>query len=76
MTKEKRICPKCGKEYVGYPAISRDDNKTEICPNCGTREALDRFGMSEEEAIQYAIGLFHNGTIQQIKLIGKDGEEL
>ena len=49
MTKEKRICPKCGKEYVGYPAISRDDNKTEICPNCGTREALDRFGMSEKE---------------------------
>ena len=37
---------------------------------------VNSLGWSEEEAIQYAIGLFHNGTIQQIKLIGKDGEEL
>ena len=22
-----RICPKCGKEYNGYPALSRKDNK-------------------------------------------------
>ena len=33
-------------------------------------------GWSEEQALQYAIDLFHNGTIQQIKIIGKDGEEL
>lgn len=33
-------------------------------------------GWSEEKALQYAIDLFHNGTITQIKLIGKDGEEL
>ena len=37
---------------------------------------VNSLGWSEEEAIQYAIGLFRNGTIQQIKLIGKDGEEL
>lgn len=34
------ICPRCHKEYDGKPAISRDDNKTEICPDCGTQEAL------------------------------------
>lgn len=33
-------------------------------------------GWSEEKALQYAIDLFQNGTIIQIKLIGKDGEEL
>ena len=33
-------------------------------------------GWSEEKSLQYAIDLFHNGTITQIKLIGKDGEEL
>ena len=33
-------CPKCGKEYIGYPALSRKDNKTEICPLCGVLEAL------------------------------------
>lgn len=40
-----RVCPKCFKEYDAYPALSRRDNKTEICPACGTREALeDAFG--------------------------------
>lgn len=38
-----RICPVCGKEYTGHPAISRKDNKTEICPTCGTLEAVDAF---------------------------------
>ena len=39
-------CPKCGREYDEYPAISREDNKTEICPSCGTREALEIFEKS------------------------------
>lgn len=39
----KRVCPKCGKEYSDYPAISREDNKTEICSECGQKEALDAF---------------------------------
>ena len=37
---------------------------------------IKNLGWSEEQALQYAIDLFHNGTITQIKLIGKDGEEL
>lgn len=36
-----RICPKCGKEIIGYPALSRVDNKTEICSKCGQIEALE-----------------------------------
>ena len=35
-----RICPKCGKYYSEYPAISREDNKREICPDCGFHEAI------------------------------------
>lgn len=31
---------------------------------------------SEEKAIEYAIGLFHDGTIREIKLLNSDGEEL
>lgn len=42
-------CPKCGKEYSGRPALSRVDNTTPICPDCGTREALDAIGMTAEE---------------------------
>ena len=38
-----KICPICGKEYEGYPAISRKDNKTEICSVCGTIEGLDEY---------------------------------
>ena len=44
-----RTCPKCGKEYQGYPALSRADNKTEICPTCGTKEALDAFNLASNE---------------------------
>jgi hypothetical protein len=31
---------------------------------------------TEKEALEYSLKLFHNGTITQIKLIGKDGNEL
>ena len=27
------VCPKCGKAYYGYPALSRLDNTTLICPD-------------------------------------------
>lgn len=37
------ICPKCGQVYNGRPAISRDDNKTKICSDCGNREAFRAF---------------------------------
>lgn len=37
---ETKICPRCGKEYTFHPAMSRKDNKTEICSNCGLAEAL------------------------------------
>ena len=33
-------CPKCGRQYTAPPAISRSDNKTEICPVCGAEEAI------------------------------------
>ena len=39
-------CPRCGKIYFEHPAISRSDNKTEICPACGTEEALIEAGFT------------------------------
>ena len=35
-----RVCPLCGKQYTAPPALSRRDNATDICPECGTMEAL------------------------------------
>ena len=45
-------CPICGKPYSGYPALSRKDNETLICPDCGTREALTEIGIGTEEQDQ------------------------
>ena len=44
-----RICPKCGQHYTACPALSREDNETLICPDCGTREALCSLGISTDE---------------------------
>ena len=43
------ICPKCGQSYKGRPALSREDNKTLICPDCGAREALESIGVGAAE---------------------------
>ena len=40
-------CPSCKEKYTGFPAISRRDNETQICPQCGTREALEDFADSK-----------------------------
>ena len=47
--REIRVCPLCGKTYGEPPALSRTDNKTPICPDCGTRQALQSIGVSAEE---------------------------
>lgn len=50
----ERICPACGCRYKEHPALSRRDPLTEICSRCGMREALEDFGMTEEQ-IGYAL---------------------
>ena len=37
------VCPICNMDYSEHSAISRIDNFTEICPNCGLTEALVEF---------------------------------
>ena len=54
-----RVCPKCGQEYTAAPALSREDNATLICPDCGTREALEFIGVSTEEQ-EKIISIIHS----------------
>lgn len=71
-TAQIRQCPKCGRTYHGSPALSRTDNNTLICPDCGTREALESIGVSvaEQEEIVSIIhqsmgGRRHEGIRQE-----------
>ena len=46
------VCPRCGKAYHEPPALSREDNETLICPDCGTRQALRSIGVDTAEQEQ------------------------
>lgn len=37
---------------------------------------IKQLGWTEEQSIEYALGLFKDGTITAIKLLNKDGEEI
>lgn len=38
---QPKMCPRCHQPIGEYPALSRRDNTTEICSQCGTLEALE-----------------------------------
>ena len=46
-------CPRCGLKIIGYPAISRKDNKTKICSDCGVLEAMEDYLHIEYEGKIY-----------------------
>ena len=50
-------CPICGKTYTDFPALSRRDNKTYICPDCGVDEAMEDYfkAMSKQESLTESI---------------------
>lgn len=43
------ICPICGTTYHEHPALSRTDGESQICPDCGIRQALDSIGITVDE---------------------------
>jgi hypothetical protein len=50
-----KICPRCHKAYDGYPALSRRDNKTDICSDCGTEEAFVDFACAKGKNVRSVI---------------------
>ena len=59
------VCPLCGRTYHGAPALSRTDNKTLICPDCGTRQALQSSSQSTVTR-RSNIHNFHRDTLVHI----------
>ena len=56
------ICPICGQRYHERSAISRTDNTTPICPDCGTRQALESigvYGKEQDEILESIHGTHH-----------------
>ena len=37
------VCPRCDSTMTEFPALSRKDNKTDICSDCGTAEAMEDY---------------------------------
>ena len=52
-----RNCPICHRDYKDYPALSRRDNKTEICPECGVLEALEDMINPRPTPVDYLKGI-------------------
>ena len=48
-------CPSCGREYERLLALSRKDNNTMICDECGSMEALDAAGFAENSSVREII---------------------
>lgn len=60
--REIRTCPLCGQAYTEPPALSRTDNETMICPDCGTRQALESIGVGHEEQ-EKILEIIHNRQV-------------
>lgn len=39
----KMICPECGQVYTDPPAVSKIDNQTYVCANCGRKETVEYY---------------------------------
>ena len=74
MSFETKTCPKCGREYMCPPALSRVDNETEICPVCGVAEAIEPLSslssISEEARTQMLADIekaeIENGRVKSL----------
>ena len=47
-TVSERVCPRCGRTYTERPATARDGSGP-ICPDGGTRGALESIGVGKDE---------------------------
>lgn len=46
--KKNKPCARCQREIEGFPALSRSDNKSDVCSDCGTWEAMYQYSHNGE----------------------------
>jgi transcription elongation factor Elf1 len=46
-------CARCGYDVDCFPAMSRVDNKTDICSNCGVEEGMQQMFGEELSPLIY-----------------------
>ena len=73
---ENMKCPRCGKEVNKLLALSRADNRTMICDECGTKEALDAVGLTEGSSVRKSIlaCVGRGSTPQESVIAGKNAD--
>lgn len=78
-TKEDIKCPRCKKMYNAYHSLSRVDNKTKICPECGNDEASIEFALCYVNSfveIQDSLNVVNSFKIEKNDLISKHMDKI
>ncbi len=75
--KEFHKCSRCGTLFADHPAISRKDNKSLVCSQCGTEEALEVFQeyTRSKEFKKYLSDMQDNCNRLNVQMIIKSSEE-
>lgn len=71
----KSYSESCSKRIELYK-LCEETNTSKDGMNYLVNYYIKNLHWSESKAVEYAIGLFKNGTINAIKVIGKNGKEL
>lgn len=68
-------CSRCGNYFIGQSAVSRKDNKSEVCSKCSMDEALEDY--EHREVIEYCFRLQETANELGAEIIVKlpDGYE-
>ena len=72
--RKEQICPRCHKMYNEHPALSRRDNKTDICSKCGTMEALVDFLKYTNIPTEDFLKNSHSNTPEEFKFSAEQFE--
>lgn len=73
---EEKFCPRCGKTYTDFPAWSRYDDETYICPDCGVEEAIiNAYGQSVDDPHKFTQETKKEATNEEVSVDTQEDKE-